>query len=136
MTRKYISKKRLIEEATEREHVVNTENACESILTGAYDVGMHNMWETRPHMKKNAPPIFDGWIPLKDGLPSIEVSAIVCDYTEKVLITDGEEVAVGYATINKYTKKVTWFPLYGSYDLSVTVTHWMSLPNVPRKLNS
>lgn len=66
-----------------------------------------------------------GWISVKDRLPSI-ISEDFDDYSEDVLVMTPDGIMIGHCEPYR-DGEYAWF---SNHD-SVTVTHWMPLPEPP-----
>ena len=71
------------------------------------------------------------WISVKDDLPCNNTNNIHFGFTNNVLATDGENIFTMY--MKKCNDKWIW--CVDNVDLSHSITHWMTIPKLPKSSN-
>ena len=70
------------------------------------------------------------WISVKENLPNDNPNNIHYGFTNRVLVTNGENIFVAYMKKCKDNKWIWWSE--DNNDISHMVTHWMSFPKPPK----
>ena len=70
------------------------------------------------------------WISVKESLPNDNPNNIHYGFTNRVLVTNGENIFVAYMKKVKDNKWIWWSE--DNNDITHMVTHWMSFPKPPK----
>ena len=71
------------------------------------------------------------WISVKESLPNDNPNNIHYGFTNRVLVTNGENIFVAYMRNVKDNKWIWWSE--DNNDISHMVTHWMPFPKPPKE---